>query len=68
MEESAPATPNTLYWLDAKIAENIPAQIPVRSHWSGVAPLATARDIESGMFIIATVRPLFQLFFNKEST
>lgn len=61
IDESAPATQNTLYWLEANTAAKIPAQIPVRSHWSGVAPLATARDMESGIFIIATVSQLFQL-------
>jgi hypothetical protein len=40
--------------------------MPVRSHWSGVAPLATAREMERGILIIATVKPLFQLFFKRE--
>jgi hypothetical protein len=54
--------------LEAKIEAISVHQIQVISHCIGVAQLATASEIERGMFIIATVNQLFQLsrniFFN----
>jgi len=61
MEDNAPATQNTLKLLEAKNAAIIPDQTAVIIPWSGVAPLATAREMESGILIIATVSPAFQL-------
>lgn len=60
IEVKAPATPKMLYLLEANIAANIVAQIQVIIHWIGVPPLATASEIDRGIFIIATVRPAFQ--------
>lgn len=62
IHDSAHATQKILYELDANNAAKIPHQIQVRSHWSGEAPDATARDMDRGMFIIATVSPGFQFF------
>lgn len=55
IEARAQATQKTLCLLEAKIAANIVDQIQVIIHWIGVPPLATAREIERGMFIIDTV-------------
>lgn len=60
IDVKAPATQKILYLLEANTAANIVAQIQVIIHWSGVPPLATANEIDKGIFIIATVRPAFQ--------
>jgi hypothetical protein len=39
---------------------NIHHQIQVSNHCRGVAPEATAREIDKGMFIIATLNQAFQ--------
>lgn len=61
--ESAPAGPIILKLLPAKMEAMSPAQTAVIIPWSGVAPEAIAREIESGMETSATVIPDFQLDF-----
>jgi len=63
IEDKAPATPNILWLLEANIEAIIQAHIPVISHCKGVAQLATAKDIDNGIFIIATVNQAFQFDF-----
>lgn len=65
IDESAPATPNTLYALEANILAKTHAHIPVRSHWSGVAPLATAREIERGILIAVTASALLRFVWRR---
>lgn len=60
---NAPAGPKTLYPLDANIAAINDDQIAVINPCTGVAPLAIAREIESGIVTIATTRPDFRLDF-----
>lgn len=63
---NAPAGPKTLYPLDANIAAINDDQIAVMSPCTGVAPLAIAREIESGMVTIATTNPDFRFDFRLE--
>ena len=62
----APAGPKILYPLDANIAAINDDQIAVMSPCTGVAPLAIAREIESGIVTIATTRPDFRFDFRLE--
>ena len=55
IELKAQATQKILCWLEAKKAAIIQAQIQVIIHCNGVAQEATAKDIDKGIFIIATV-------------
>lgn len=63
MPERAPVGPTILKLLPPKIDASKPAQIAVIIPISGVAPAATARDMERGMETKETVMPDFQLFF-----
>lgn len=55
IELKAQATQKTLYLLEAKIDAIIVHQTHVIIHCVGVAQDATAKEIDKGMFIIATV-------------
>jgi len=57
---SAPAGQKILWRLDAKIDAISQARTAVSSPWMGVPPLAMARDMESGMFTMATINAAFR--------
>lgn len=59
----APAGQKTLKLLEANIDAISEDQIAVISHWIGVAPLAIAREMESGIVTIATTNPDFRFDF-----
>lgn len=60
--ESAPVGPTILKLLPPKMEASNPAQIAVMIPIIGVAPAATAREMERGMETRETVIPDFQLF------
>ena len=63
MPDSAPVGPTILKLLPPKIDANKPAQMAVIIPISGVAPAATASEMDRGMETKDTVMPDFQLLF-----
>lgn len=61
--ERAPVGPTMLKLLPPKIDASNPAQMAVMIPISGVAPAATASEMDRGMETKDTVMPDFQLFF-----
>lgn len=54
-----------IFWReDAKIEAIVHAQIAVINHWTGEAQLAIAREIDNGIFTIATTNADFQFDLN----
>lgn len=64
----APAGPKMLCLLEANIEAINDDQIAVMSHCTGVAPLAIAKEIESGIVTIATTSPDFRFDLRLETT